>query len=35
MAKVKGTNKRTRAKISHSKRGNQHGRGVRQRKYRG
>ena len=35
MAKVKGTNKRIKAKISHSKRGNQHGRGVRRRKHRG
>lgn len=35
MAKVKGTNKRTRAKKSHKKQGNKKGRGVREKVYRG
>ncbi len=35
MAKVKGTNRRTRAKKSHKKQGNQRGRGVKEKTYRG
>ena len=35
MAKVKGTNRRTRPKSGYKKQGNKKGRGVREKRYRG
>ncbi len=35
MAKVKGTNRRTRPKSGYKKQGNKKGRGVKEKRYRG